>query len=88
LIGIVVKFNSNEYQDILDFSDELSKEYIRSKIKISNIIQEGNLVSVRYKHVVKTIENPRDDMLLAKFFAIWEIKDGKLFKGFQMSHIS
>jgi predicted SnoaL-like aldol condensation-catalyzing enzyme len=52
LIGIVVKFNSNEYQDILDFSDELSKEYIRSKIKISNIIQEGNLVSVRYKHVV------------------------------------
>jgi len=76
------------YEELLNLSTELAKAYIRSKIKISHIIQEGNIVSLRYSHIVKTIENPREDMLLANFFVIWEIKDEKLFKGFQMSHIS
>jgi predicted SnoaL-like aldol condensation-catalyzing enzyme len=91
---VVVNWNSSKglvimnRQDILTLIEDLSKAYIRSKIKISHIIQEGNLVSLRYSHFVKTIENPREDLLLAKFFVIWEIKEGKLFKGFQMSHIS
>lgn len=76
------------YEELLKLSKELAKAYIRSKIKISHIIQEGNTVSLRYTHIVKTIENPREDMLLANFFVIWEVKDGKLYKGFQMSHIS
>ena len=74
--------------DILNLADDLNKAYVRSKIKISHIIEEGNLVSIRYSHFVKTIENPREEMLLAHFFAIWEIKDNKLFKGYQMSNFS
>ena len=74
--------------DILNLTDDLNKAYVRSKINISHIIEEGNLVSVRYAHFVKTIENPREEMLLAHFFVIWEIKDNKLFKGFQMSNFS
>ena len=72
--------------DILNLTDDLNRSYIRSKIRISHIIEEGNLVSVRYSHFVKTVENPREEMLLANFFVIWEIKDNKLFKGFQMSN--
>lgn len=72
-------------QDILNLSKDLCKAYIRSKIKISHIIEEQNTVAVRYSHFVKTIENPREEMLLANFFAIWEIKDNKLFRGYQMS---
>ncbi len=73
-------------EDILNLTDDLNKSYVRSKIRISHIIEENNLVSVRYSHFVKTIENPREEMLLANFFVIWEIKDNKLFKGFQMSN--
>ena len=72
--------------DVLNLTDDLNKSYVRSKIRISHIIEENNLVSVRYSHFVKTVENPREEMLLANFFVIWEIKDNKLFKGFQMSN--
>jgi hypothetical protein len=43
---------------------------------------------VRYSHFVKTIENPREEMLLAHFISIWQIKDNKLYKGYQMSQLS
>jgi len=74
--------------EMLALSVELGKAYVRSKIRISHILAEGNLVSVRYSHFVKTIENPREEMLLAHFIAIWEIKDEKLYRGYQMSQIS
>lgn len=73
-------------QDILNLTDDLNKAYIRSKIQISHIIEEENKVCVRYTHFVRTIENPSEEMLLANFFVIWEIKNNKLFKGFQMSN--
>lgn len=74
--------------EILALSAELRVAYVRSKIRISHIVEENNLVSVRYSHYVKTFENPREEMLLAHFMVIWEIKDGKLFRGFQMSQLS
>jgi predicted SnoaL-like aldol condensation-catalyzing enzyme len=79
-----VKMNRSE---ILAFANDLGKAYIGSKVRISHILQEGNLVSVHYSHSVKTIENPREEILLANFFAIWEVKDGKLYKGHQMSQL-
>lgn len=73
---------------ILALSAELGIAYVRSKIRISHILEEENQVSVRYSHFVKTFENPREEMLLAHFMVIWEIKEGKLFRGFQMSQLS
>ena len=87
---VTIDWNSSKgfiqmnYDDILSLTSELAKAYIRSKIRISHILQENNLVSLRYSHFVKTIENPREDMLLGNFFVIWEVKDDKLFKGFQI----
>ena len=81
-------FIQMNYDDFLSLTDQLSKAYVRSKIRISHIIQEKNLVSIRFSHFVKTIENPREEMLMGNFFAIWEVKDGKLFRGYQMSHFS
>jgi len=91
---VTIDWNSSKgfiqmnFEDILALTDELAKAYIRSKIRMSHILEENDLVSLRYSHFVKTIENPREDILLGNFFVIWEVKDGKLFKGFQMSHIS
>lgn len=91
---IVIDWNSSKgfiqmkLDDILALTNELGKAYIRSKVRISHILQEGNVVSVRYSHFVKTIENPREEMLLAHFFVIWELKDDKLYRGYQMSQLS
>lgn len=76
------------YDSLMDLSNELSRAYVRSKVRISHIIVEKDIVSVRYSHFVKTIENPREEMLLAHFMAIWQIKDNKLFRGYQMSQLS
>ena len=91
---VTIDWNSSKgfiqmnFDDIVALTEELNKSYVRSKVRISHIIEEGNMVSVRYSHFVKTVENPREEMLLAHFFVIWEIKDKKIFRGFQMSQFS
>jgi hypothetical protein len=45
------------------------------------------LIAVRYSHYIKTIENPREEMLLAHFMVIWELKDDKLYRGYQISQL-
>ena len=81
-------FSKLDKQGVLELSRELGASYVRSKIRIHSILQEKNQVAVRYSHYVKTIENPREEMLLAHFFVIWEIKDDKLYRCFQMSQVS
>ena len=76
-----------KHQDIIDLTTELGKAYVRSKARITHILEEGNTVSVRYSHYVKTIENPREEMLLAHFMVIWELKNNKLYRGYQMSQL-
>ena len=58
---IVFEWNSStgfiemNREDLLKLASELSRSYIRSKVKISHLVKEGNLVSVRYAHSVMTI---------------------------------
>ncbi len=91
---ILIDWNSSRgfiqmnYDDLMDLSNKLGKAYVRSKVRINHIIVEKDMVSVRYSHFVKTVENPREEMLLAHFMAIWVVKDGKLFRCYQMSQIS
>lgn len=91
---VTVDWNSSKgfiqmnYTDILNLTDELSRAYVRSKMRISHVVAEGNTVALRFSHFVKTIENPREEMLLAHFMIIWEVKDDKLYRGFQMSQFS
>ena len=80
-------FLTLNHDQIIAISAELSKAYVRSKSRITHLVEEGNTVAVRYSHYVKTIENPREEMLLAHFMVIWEIKDKKLFRGYQMSQL-
>lgn len=75
------------YTEIINYTTQLSKAYIRSKSRITHIIEDHNTVAVKYDHYVKTIENPREEMLLAHFMVIWELKDNKLYRGYQMSQL-
>jgi hypothetical protein len=75
-------------EKLLSLTTELGRAYMRSKARISFLLQEGNFITVRYDHYIKTIENPREEMLLAHFMVIWELKDDKLYRGYQISQIS
>lgn len=81
-------FIQMDYEALINLTNEISRAYVRSKARISHIIEEGNMVSVRFSHYVKTIENPREEMFLAHIMIIWEIKDNKLYRGYQMSQVS
>lgn len=91
---IILEWNSTkgflklDREGILAITTQMNSAYVRSKARINLMVVEANMVSLRYSHYVKTIENPREEMLLAHFFVIWEIKDGKLFRGYQMSQLS
>jgi hypothetical protein len=74
--------------DLIALSDELSKAYLSTRIEIGHIVAENQKVAVRYSQYVSTIENPNEEMLLAHFMIIWEIKEAKLYRGYQMSQLS
>lgn len=80
-------FKQLKRQDILDLASELGRAYVRSKARISHLLKDGDVITVRYSHYIKTIENPREEMLLAHFMVIWEVKDNLLYRGFQISQL-
>ena len=77
-----------DFNDMMNYASDLNKAYVRSKVRISHVVSEEDVVSLRYSHYVKTIENPREELLLAHFMVFWQIKDNKLYRGYQMSNIS
>ena len=82
--GLIKKNRSG----LLQMANDLKVGYETFVVQIHHIVAEDNLVSVHYTHFGTTIENPHQINRLAYFFAIWEVKDGKLFRGYQMSQLS
>ena len=76
-----------EKSDLLTLAEELDKSYSSSRLNITHTIAEGNMVTVRYTHYVNPIESPNEEMVLAHFVVIWEVKDDKLYKGYLMSQL-
>ncbi|PZR17180.1 MAG: hypothetical protein DI539_17300 [Flavobacterium psychrophilum] len=76
-----------EKSDLLTLAEELEKSYSSSSLDVSHIVAEGDTVTVRYTHYVNPIETPNEQMTLAHFVVIWEIKDNKLYKGYLMSQV-
>ena len=74
--------------DLLALAQELGKSYVSSRVVISHMIEEDNKVCVRYTHYVHAFENPDEEMILANFMIIWEIKDNQLYKGYLMSQLA
>jgi len=60
-----------------------SFEYIRPEI--SHLLQDDKMVTIRITYYTKTIENTEEEIPMTHMVAIWEIKDKKMYKGYQMS---
>ena len=80
-------FLTLDKKSALELTKQMAVAYTHSHIEISHLFQKAGQVVVRYTHMVKTIENPTEEMILAYFMAIWEVKDNQLFKGYQMSQL-
>jgi|GEM_PF-91957 len=73
------------FDDLTDFFQEVSRSYVDMRIEVSHILQDDNFVTIRYKYYIRTVENPDEELGIAHFIAIWELKDEKLYRGYQIS---
>jgi predicted ester cyclase len=80
-----LKLNKNA---LLDLSSEMGRSYTSLRFDFSHMIQEDSTVSVRGTYYATPIETPSDETVLAHFSTIWEVKENKLFRGYQMSQPS
>src|SRR5690606_6396978 len=76
-----------EHADLLALSKDLKHSYFDLRAQIHDIMSANDKVMIRYTYYVRTFENTEEEIVLATFFAVWEIKDGKLHKGTQMSQL-
>jgi len=77
-----------EHADLLALSKDLKLSYFSLRAEVHDIMNEGDKAMIRYTYYVRTFENPDEEMILATFFTVWETKEGKLFRGVQMSQLS
>jgi len=88
---LVLIWNSSDgltimnYDDIINFFSEIKRTYNDLRIEISHLLEDDNHVTIRYKYYIRTIENPEEELGISHFIAIWEIKDDKMYRGYQVS---
>ncbi|MFN3756280.1 MAG: hypothetical protein ACK4RM_04935 [Flavobacterium sp.] len=73
--------------ELLQLATDWNKAYDSSVVHIHDLIVEDDKISVRYTYHACTIENPSHYFVLAHFIVHWELKDEKLYRGWQMSQL-
>lgn len=73
-----------DFQEIEKLFEEIRRTYSELRIEISHLIACDNQVTVRY-FASRMLEDEEEEIGIAHFMVIWEVKDGKIFKGFQIS---
>ena len=74
-------------EGIAEISQQLAESYESLRAEIDKVVAKKENVASHFTYHVRTIENPEEEMPLAHFIAIWEMKDGKLYKGVQISQL-
>ncbi len=83
--GGFVKFNFNE---ILEHGQRIASSFKELRPEISHIISENNFVTVRYTYYAVSYEHPDEEICLAHFISIWELKENKLYRCHEMSQMA
>lgn len=66
----------------------VKEAYFSFNYRLSHLLQDENTVTARYTIYVTPIENTElDEQPLAQFISIWEVKDQKLYIGYESSHL-
>lgn len=80
-------FKKLDIEGIAEISKNLASSYDSLRAEIEKVVAKKDEVAIHFTYHVRTIENPEEEMPLAHFMAIWELRDGMLFKGVQISQL-
>lgn len=78
-------YSHMDIEAIRAMATEAGKSFDSLRPVITHLISKGNEVVIRFTYYVSTIERPGKEDPIAHFIAIWEVKDGLLYRGYQMS---
>lgn len=76
-----------DLQGIAEISKGLAVSFDSLRAEIEKSLSSKEEVAIHFTYYVRTIENPDEEMPLAHFVAIWEVKDDKLYRGVQISQL-
>ena len=72
---------------ISEISNELASSFESLRAEVEKVFAKKENVAIHFTYYVRTIENPDEEMPLAHFVALWELKDKKLYRGVQISQL-
>lgn len=78
-------FHKKDFNDIKVMFNEMASSFETLRCEIGHLIAEENTVTIRYTYFVTTIEMPDKEEAIAHFITIWELKENKLYRGYQIS---
>ncbi len=78
-------FNKKNFGQIETMFKEMASSFETFRCELSHLIAEDDTVTARYTYFAKTIEAPDKEDAIAHFITIWELKDNKLYRGYQIS---
>ena len=78
-------FSKMNFDQISDLSKELAKSFESMRADISHLLSDKDMVTIRSTYYVRTVENPDEELPMAHFIAIWQVREGKMFRGHMMS---
>ncbi|TRO66367.1 nuclear transport factor 2 family protein [Christiangramia sabulilitoris] len=76
-----------DLEGIAQISEKLAESYESLRAAVDKVIAKSGNAAIHFTYYVRTIENPDEEMPLGHFIAMWELKDGKLYKGVQISQL-
>lgn len=89
-----LKWNSSKGYRTLDFRGigemlgSIQKSYHSFKYRVSHLLEDDHMVTARYTVYATVIERPEKEDAIAHFISIWEVKDNKLYRGFEISQLA
>lgn len=78
-------YNHMEITGLKEMAAEAGKSFDAVRPEITHLISNEDQVVIRFTYFVTTIEQPDTEEPMAHFMAIWEMKDGLMYRGYQMS---
>lgn len=79
---------SLDKNDVLALSKDIRLSYYSLRAVIHHVLADlEDRVVINYTHYVATFENPDEEMVLATYFVLWELRESKLFRGYQLSQL-
>ena len=81
-------YKSLDYNAVDEKLKEIRRSYESWKFKISHLLEDKKQVTIRYTIYATSIERPNKEQPLAHFITIWQVKEGKLYKGFEISQLA